>query len=279
MFVLVTVGYFSLAALIVSFVAFKDWRELVFSRIASGLGAGRGSVFNIYEIGVLVVGQVAAATVLAARHRFYWVANHLAFFCALCVLLSFPVAMVYWRGGDRIFEYADDDKGVDSKVALLLQGEALVPPQPLPPELFATKEIEMVRPGVVNASRNWEKLDEAFTQRLLLVFKIMKESYGYEMVLLEGYRSPERQAALYAQGPSVTGVGANRSYHQFGLAADSAFVRDGKVVISEKDPWAMQGYRLYGEVAEQVGLTWGGRWKLMDFGHVELRRKGVLAQQ
>ncbi len=37
----------------------------------------------------------------------------------------------------------------------------------------------------------------------------------------------------------------------------SAFKRDGKVVISERDPWAMRGYQLYGEVAESVGLDLG----------------------
>jgi peptidoglycan L-alanyl-D-glutamate endopeptidase CwlK len=47
-------------------------------------------------------------------------------------------------------------------------------------------------------------------------------------------------------------------------------------VISEKDPWAMRGYQLYGEVAEQLGLTWGGRWKMMDLGHTELRLRGVM---
>ena len=52
------------------------------------------------------------------------------------------------------------------------------------------------------------------------------------------------------------------------------FLRDGKLVISEKDPWAMRGYELYGQVAESVGLTWGGRWKMMDFGHTELRTAG-----
>ena len=66
------------------------------------------------------------------------------------------------------------------------------------------------------------------------------------------------------------------SYHQYGLAADFAFVRDGKLVISERDPWAMGGYAHYGELAETVGLVWGGRWQMRDFGHVELRREGVL---
>ena len=38
----------------------------------------------------------------------------------------------------------------------------------------------------------------------------------------------------------------------------------------------MQGYQYYGEVAESVGLTWGGRWKMMDLGHTEFRIKGIL---
>ena len=96
------------------------------------------------------------------------------------------------------------------------------------------------------------------------------------MVLIEGYRSPQRQAALQAAGPHVTNAAPWQSYHQYGLAADSAFLRDNKLVISERDPWAMQGYRLFGEVAESVGLTWGGRWKLMDFGHVEWRKPGLV---
>jgi len=96
------------------------------------------------------------------------------------------------------------------------------------------------------------------------------------MAILEGYRSPARQDALAAAGPGVTNARAYQSWHQYGLAADCAFVRDGKLVISEKDPWAMRGYQLYGQVAESMGLTWGGRWKMMDFGHTELRLPGVM---
>jgi peptidoglycan L-alanyl-D-glutamate endopeptidase CwlK len=92
--------------------------------------------------------------------------------------------------------------------------------------------------------------------------------------LLEGYRSPARQDLLAAMGSAVTNARAFQSWHQYGLAADCAFLRDGKLVISEKDPWAMRGYQLYGEVAESLGLTWGGRWTMMDFGHTELRLRG-----
>ena len=129
---------------------------------------------------------------------------------------------------------------------------------------------------LVDASRNWGLLQPDFSQRLLLVFKIMKEKYGYDMALLEGYRSPARQDMLASLGSSVTNARAFQSWHQYGLAADCAFWRDGRLVISEKDPWAMRGYQLYGEVAESLGLTWGGRWAMMDLGHAELRMRGVM---
>lgn len=125
------------------------------------------------------------------------------------------------------------------------------------------------------ADRKWDKMNPRFKQRLLMVFKIMKEQHDYELVLLEGYRSPERQNSL-ATNSNITRAKGFQSYHQFGLAADIAFKRHGKVVITERDPWAMRGYELYGQVAESVGLTWGGRWKsIKDFGHTEYRMPGL----
>jgi peptidoglycan L-alanyl-D-glutamate endopeptidase CwlK len=128
---------------------------------------------------------------------------------------------------------------------------------------------------LLSADRKWHKMNPRYKQRLLMVFKIMQERYGYEMVLLEGYRSPERQNSL-AGNSHITRARAFQSYHQFGLAADIAFKRNGKVIISERNPWAMQGYQLYGTVAESVGLTWGGRWaSIQDYGHSEYRMPGL----
>lgn len=185
----------------------------------------------------------------------------------LALALSSPAMLPVYEGGSAM---------PDVQVAALLQGERLVPPVALPPSVFGTAEVTLVRPTLVNASRNWGLLHPDFSQRLLLAFKIMKEKHGYEMALLEGYRSPARQDELASAGSHVTNARAFQSWHQYGLAADCAFMRDGKLVISEKDPWAMRGYQLYGEVAEQLGLTWGGRWKMMDFGHSELRLRGVM---
>lgn len=238
-------GYFALACVALALLAFPQWRQVLVWRRPSGWVA----------------------------HRGLWVVISL-------ILLVLPAAGVWWWGGGpqggRSLDAFDDRAAAGNHhVAGLLQGEQLVPPPPLPPEVFTTAEVEVVRPMLSSADRRWDRLDEAFVQRLLTVFKIMKEQHGYDMALLEGYRSPERQTLLANQGGHVTNAGAWQSYHQYGLAADCAFIRDGKLVISEKDAWAMRGYELYGQVSEQVGMTWGGRWRLMDFGHVEWRRRNI----
>jgi peptidoglycan L-alanyl-D-glutamate endopeptidase CwlK len=206
-----------------------------------------------------------------------WLRRHRGFVAVgLPLVLVPPLIALLLRRPDMLPGYEPSDTVVDAQVAALLKGEQLVPPASLPPLAFNTREVELVRPMLVDASRNWGLLHPDFSQRLLLAFRIMKEKYGYEMALLEGYRSPARQDLLANMGSAVTNARAFQSWHQYGLAADCAFWREGKLVISEKDPWAMRGYKLYGEVAESLGLTWGGRWTMMDFGHTELRVRGVM---
>ncbi|MCU6499422.1 M15 family metallopeptidase [Rugamonas sp. A1-17] len=202
--------------------------------------------------------------------------RYLLVLSVLVLLTVPPMLALVLSGRNMLGGFDSDDHAVNDQVADLLKGEQLAAPEPLPPLVFTTAEVTMVRPMLDGANRNWQLLDPDFAQRLLLVFKIMKENHGYDMAILEGYRSPERQNTLAAAGPSVTNAKAFQSYHQFGLAADCAFLRDGKLLISEKDPWAMRGYRLYGEAAESVGLRWGGRWTMMDFGHTELRVSGTV---
>jgi peptidoglycan L-alanyl-D-glutamate endopeptidase CwlK len=193
------------------------------------------------------------------------------------VLVIVPTMLALMLSGRGMLgAYDSDSHAVNDQVADLLKGEQLAAPAQLPPLMFTTAEVTLVRPMLDSANRNWQLLDPAFTRRLLTVFKVMKEQHGYDMAILEGYRSPERQNALALAGSSVTNAKAFQSYHQFGLAADCAFLRDGKLVISERDPWAMRGYRLYGEAVEAAGMTWGGRWAMMDFGHTELRVPGTV---
>jgi peptidoglycan L-alanyl-D-glutamate endopeptidase CwlK len=213
---------------------------------------------------------------LAVQARRYVRRHRIMFAIGVPLVLIPSLLAVVLRKPGMVPGYDGVEPLPDAQVAALLKGEHLVPPVSLPPLVFSTPEVELVRPMLADASRNWGLMHPEYSQRLLLVFKIMREKYGYEMALLEGYRSPARQDMLASLGNQVTNARAFQSWHQYGLAADCAFWRDGKLVISEKDPWAMRGYQLYGQVAESLGLTWGGRWTMMDFGHTELRLRGVM---
>lgn len=236
-------------------------RMLAAARHAGGsAGRSAGVLFDLAGSGIAYAGQ-----------------RPLALTCGT-LLVMVPAVLVLVFKAPTLFQFDEQAYTPHAQISQLLAGEQLFPPPPLLPETFLTPEVTQLRPEVATASRNWGQMDAEFNQRLLLVFKLMREQHGYEMALLEGYRSPQRQQRLAEQGPHITKAGANMSFHQYGLAADCAFYRDGKLVISESDPWAMRGYTLYGQIAESVGLTWGGRWKMGDLGHVELRRKGVLGR-
>ncbi|WP_290905800.1 M15 family metallopeptidase [Aquabacterium sp.] len=177
----------------------------------------------------------------------------------------------------RLDGFDDTTVPANAQVAQLLLGEHLVPPPPLPPDVFLAADIVAEQPFLATADRRWEQMDPGFVQAVLQVFRVMKAQHGYDMALLEGWRSPQRQALLAVRGPAVTQAGPWQSYHQWGLAADCAFLREGRLLISERDPWARQGYALFGQVAEQMGLTWGGRWQMADLGHIEWRKPGMQA--
>lgn len=273
MFLFSMLLFFALTCFCAWLLLFPAGREVVMQSLgAAGRCMGRhlrgGARQGMQQAGAL--GRHAGSTLQSLKHR--W-----PLLLAASVLLSVPPLLAWVLSGRSMLSgYDSDTHAINSQIAGLLQGEQLTAPAPPPPVAFTTAEVTLVRPMLDSANRNWQLLDPAFAQRLMLVFRIMKERHGYDMALLEGYRSPERQNVLAAAGSSVSNAKAFQSYHQFGLAADCAFLRDGKLVISERDPWAMRGYQFYGAAAEAAGLTWGGRWNMMDFGHAELRLPGTV---
>ena len=139
---------------------------------------------------------------------------------------------------------------------------------PSKPQLVcvAPKDVQKRPTGVSNS---WEFLHYEYAERLNNVLTSLKEA-GYEPIVLEGYRSPERQNELM-EGGKFTQAKSFQSYHQFGLAADIAFLKKGKPVLNLKEKWVMDAYKLYGELAEKNGLVWGGKWTMKDYGHTELQ--------
>ena len=152
----------------------------------------------------------------------------------------------------RALQWAHADE-----IRLRLNEEKLAPPPSLPPTLFVGTE----RSGLETADRDWRRLDQDFMQLILYLLTRM-EARGYPMVLLEGYRSPEKQAVLAEQGAHVTQAGAWQSKHQFGLAVDLAPMKNGALMISARDAWAFDAYQALGEEAQAIGLNWGGRWSI-----------------
>ncbi len=274
MLIFVVLLYFLLACSLIGLAIFPTGRQAVWRSLGQFRHWSARRLRWAGPVGAAVDGaQRLPRRLLKLVRRHRW----LTLLGAVTIVLP---PLVAWTFGARssLPGYEASEPASNALVASLLKGEQLVPPVPLPPMVFTTQEVLLVRPMLADASRNWGLLHTDFGQRLLLIFKIMKEQHGYDMALLEGYRSPARQDMLANQGSHVSNARAFQSYHQYGLAADCAFLKDGKLVISEKDPWALQGYRLYGQVAESLGLTWGGRWTMMDFGHAELRLKGVIGK-
>jgi len=274
---LAVVLYFLLACLISWLVLFPAGREFVLRAIA---GAGQRLQRQVSQSarrqGQAVAGIRQSGTASVREAGSFLRRHYLLALGALLLLGLPPMVAIFSEVSTPLGDYGTPVRPVNTQVADLLYGEQLVPPPALPPMAFMTVEVQQERPMLASASRDWKLVRPEFQQRLLMVFKIMREQHGYEMAILEGYRSPERQNELARMGTSVTNARAFQSWHQYGLAADCAFLRDGKIVISEKDAWAMRGYQLYGQVAEAQGLTWGGRWKMMDLGHTELRVDGVM---
>lgn len=275
MFLIGVISYFLLACLLSWVVLFPAGRAFVMQRIAQ-MGRSwqqqRGK-FMRWQGGAVSRARGSGDVVQAAASslvRYRWLIG------AGMLLIVVPPLVAVWTGGSTLDGFEAPTRDVNLQVAQLLEGEQLAPPATLPPLVFTTAEVQLERPMIASASRDWGLMQPQYMQRLLMAFKIMKEKHGYDMAILEGYRSPERQNMLAKMGSNVTNAAAFQSWHQYGLAADCAFLRNGKIVVSEKDPWAMRGYQLYGEVAESLGLTWGGRWKMMDFGHTELRVPGVM---
>ena len=94
-----------------------------------------------------------------------------------------------------------------------------------------------------------------FRDRLLRALGRAREA-GLDAFLFEGWRSPYRQTALYAQGRTapgqiVTNATAWQSWHQYGLAGDVVFGGPGK--------WTWAGdYARLGPMLEAEGLVWYG---------------------
>ncbi len=102
-------------------------------------------------------------------------------------------------------------------------------------------------------------------------FDIKMKEAGIDYIITCTFRSQEEQTELYAQGrtkpgPKVTWTLSSR--HTKRTAFDIVLITNGKPDWNKANPnWVKAG-----EIAESVGLEWGGRWpkKKQDYPHFQL---------
>ena len=91
------------------------------------------------------------------------------------------------------------------------------------------------------------------------------KSMGIILAIVESYRTHSKQAEYYAMGRKYTSTPGGKSRHQYGLAVDVVPIVDSVAVWNNHKLW-----RKIGSVGERLGLTWGGRWRVLyDPGHFE----------
>lgn len=112
-------------------------------------------------------------------------------------------------------------------------------------------------------------LHEDFGPKLEALQALLREQYGLETKVGEGFRDPFRQGKLYQQGrstpgPIVTNAPSGSSYHNYGAAADLVPTN-----MSTKEAEAL--IRQAFQKTPETGLTWGGSFKsIYDPFHVQL---------
>ena len=115
-------------------------------------------------------------------------------------------------------------------------------------------------------NRSLDGLKPEFREKVdLLIDKIEEE--GLHIFVFETTRTKERQTLLVKNGASKT----MKSKHIEGLAVDFVAKKNGKWTWDTSDKEVLRTYQRFGELAREVGLTWGGDWKkFVDMPHVQM---------
>lgn len=93
---------------------------------------------------------------------------------------------------------------------------------------------------------------------------------GIDVLITCTLRSMEDQANLYEQGRTkpgkiVTNAKPGESFHNYGLAIDFVPIVNGKPAWNNLDLITQ-----IGELAEDVGFEWAGRWKrFKEYVHIQ----------
>ena len=114
----------------------------------------------------------------------------------------------------------------------------------------------------------WRRIQPLVKRKAAAIEKAMGQ-LGHPVRVVEGYRSIERQNSLYAQGRTtpgniVTNAKGGQSFHNYGVAVDFVFRKEGYNASQEL-------WETLGVVGRSQGFEWGGDWSgFVDRPHFEL---------
>lgn len=128
--------------------------------------------------------------------------------------------------------------------------------------------IESPQASAASAAISPQNLDRRLTDLTYLhpivrgkIIKLQEalDAEGIPMKLFEAFRTPQRQAYLYAKGRTtggskVTNANAWESYHQYGLAADFVRFEEGKWNWNDRTPNESKQWDRFHEIARENGL-------------------------
>ena len=177
---------------------------------------------------------------------------------------------------DERIERSSDRGDFASELAAAREAARSAPPARTPEKPEKGDELENAgevsaasearHPSAAGPSRDMDALDPLLRAAVERVIARMRAEHGHEVTVVEGVRTPERQAQLFAQGRTAPGAVVTwtmNSRHLHGRAAD--LMVDGG--------WTdMEGYARLQRIAGEEGLSVLG---MKDPGHVELRPEGM----
>ncbi len=98
---------------------------------------------------------------------------------------------------------------------------------------------------------------------------------GIDLLVTSTLRDSAAQAALYAQGRTkpgkiVTNAKPGQSWHNWGCALDVVPLRNGKPVWGTTTDVDKALWNKIGQLGEQAGLEWAGRWvRFREYAHFQ----------
>jgi hypothetical protein len=112
-------------------------------------------------------------------------------------------------------------------------------------------------------------LHDEFREHVLMVLVLLQEKW--QPTIIYGYRSEKVQRDIYNRKRSSILFGFHNTVYKPTIPEPRSLAVD---IIDRRQAWegprAMEFFKDLGQVANDLGLYWGGDWKKPDYAHVQL---------